>query len=147
MYGNRVGAYRKNDIVTADPKRLVLMCYDALITNLKLAKARYLEKEYEAKEKALTKSMNVINVLMESLDFEKGGQISKNLDAIYAYMLRRITYADTHKDLAGFDELINIAEELGGAWKEIIDGRKGTAADKTPNPTSVPSPRGAVSVV
>jgi len=146
MYENRVGAYRKNDIVTADPKRLVLMCYDALITNLKLVKARYLEEEYEAKAKAITKSMNVINVLMEGLNFEKGGQIAKNLDAIYAYMLRRIIYAEAHKDLTVFDELINIAEELGSAWKEIFDNGKGTTGQVETMQSSVPSPRGAVSV-
>lgn len=124
MYGNGISAYRKNDVVTADSKTLVVMCYDALITNLKLAKAKYLEKEYEAKEKAVSKSMNVITALMEALDFAKGGQIAKNLDAIYSYMLRRITYADTNQDLAVFDELIHIAEELGGAWKEIFGKNK-----------------------
>src|SRR3989339_125114 len=99
MYGNRIGAYRKNDVITADSKTLVVMCYDALITNLKLAKVKYSEKEYEAKEKAVTKSMNVITALMEALDFAKGGQIAKNLDAIYSYMLRRITYADVNRDM------------------------------------------------
>ena len=147
MYENRIGAYRKNDVVTADPKRLVLMCYDALITNLKLVKVRYSEKEFEAKDKAISKSMKILNALMEGLDFEKGGQIAANLDAIYAYMLRRITYADVHGDLTIFDELIRIAEELGGAWKEIFNGEKRPNGDDRTVPAGVLSPRSAVSVV
>ncbi|RJQ51090.1 MAG: flagellar export chaperone FliS [Desulfobacteraceae bacterium] len=149
MYGNRIGAYRKNDVITADSKTLVVMCYDALITNLKLAKVKYSEKEYEAKEKAVTKSMNVITALMEALDFAKGGQIAKNLDAIYSYMLRRITYADVNKDMAVFDELIRIAEELGGAWKEIFGkNRIMGAGEKSVSDTLSASGRsGAVSVV
>lgn len=122
MYENKIGAYRKTNVVTADPKKLVVMCYDAAITNLKIARAKYLEKEYEAKANALEKAVNIISELMAALDFEKGGEIAPNLDALYRYMLRRLSEGDIKRDIAAFDEVILMLEDLGAAWKEIICG-------------------------
>ena len=64
MYGNRAENYRRNEIVTSDPKRLVAMCYSAAIMNFKLAKAKYLEMAYEEKSKALKKALNIVNELI-----------------------------------------------------------------------------------
>lgn len=146
MYGNRIGNYQKNDIVTADPKRLVIICYGALIANLKLAKSSMLEKSYETKTKAITKSNEIIIVLMEGLDFEKGGAISINLDAIYNYMLRRILHADVNLDIEALDEIIGIAEELGDSWKQIFGKKQQANGDYHIPATPDAIPRRAESV-
>ena len=119
MYQNRVGAYQKNDVLTADSMTLVVMCYSAAISNLKIAKARYLENQFEAKGKAISKTVDIVSELMGALDFEKGGQVAGNLNAIYEYMLRRISQADVEQDMTALDETIKIFEELRDAWKEI----------------------------
>ena len=134
MYGNNIGAYRKTNVETADPKKLVIMCYEGAIFNLKMAKERYIEHNYEAKAAALSKAMLIIGELNSALDMEKGGDISKNLKAIYEYVIRRLTEGDIRKDLSAFDETIGILEELGSAWKEIFYGesRKNTLPEPTP---------------
>lgn len=123
MYRNSIRAYRKTIIMTADPGRLVLMCYEGAIDNLKIAKMKYQEKDYEAKCKALTKAMNFIDELLYSLDFEKGGDISRHLQEIYNFMTSRIIQADVNRDIDGFDEVIEILTELLSAWKEIFSGQ------------------------
>lgn len=134
MYGNNIGAYKKTNVETADPKKLVIMCYDGAIFNLKMAKERYLEHNYEAKSAALSKAMLIIGELNSALDMEKGGDIAKNLKAIYDYVVRRLTEGDIHRDLTAFDEAITILEELGSAWKEIFYGesRDGALPEHTP---------------
>ena len=116
MYGNRAGNYRKNEIMTSDPKRLVAICYSAAIMNFKLAKTKYIEKKYEEKKKALNKALDIVSELMASLDFKRGGEIAANLAALYRYVIQRATQADLERDLNGFDELIHILEELSEAW-------------------------------
>ncbi len=120
-YGIR--AYRKTTVITADPGKLVLMCYEGAIDQLKIAKMKYQEKDYEAKCKALIKAMNIIDELLYSLDFEKGGNISRHLQAIYNYMTARILQADLNRDIDGFDEVIGLLTELLSAWKEIFSGQ------------------------
>lgn len=119
MYQQKFGAYQRSDVLTADPMALVLICYNAAISNLKIAKARYLDKQYEAKAIAINKALDIISELLSGLNFEKGGDIAKNLDAIYRYMLNRISQGDVTQDLSPLDEAITILEKLREAWNTI----------------------------
>jgi flagellar protein FliS len=131
MYVNGANAYHSTGVMTADPKRLVIMCYEGAIDSLKLAKKMFIAKDFESKAKAITKAQGIISELMQALDFEKGGEIAKNLDAIYNYISRRIIEADIKRDLSGLDEAIRILEELKSAWEEIFYGHTKTETTST----------------
>jgi flagellar protein FliS len=131
MYVNGANAYHSTGVMTADPKRLVIMCYEGAIDSLKLAKKMFIAKDFESKAKAITKAQGIISELMQALDFEKGGEIAKNLDAIYNYISRRIIEADITRDLSGLDEAIRILEELKSAWEEIFYGHTKTETTST----------------
>jgi len=122
MYNNGIGAYRKTAVTTADPGKLILMCYEGAILQLKIAKTKYREKDYEGKGKAVTKTMAIINELTCALDFENGGEIARNLEAIYNYVTRRVLLADVARDFGGIDEVLIILNDLLSAWKEIVEG-------------------------
>ena len=119
MYCNGVQSYRRTNITTSDPVRLVIMCYEGVIDSLKLAKEKIKEKDYEKKAKAIIKAQDIIKELMCSLDFEKGGKIANNLDSLYNYMLRRILQGDLNKDVRPIDEVIGMFTELLSAWQEV----------------------------
>lgn len=120
MYHNAIQSYRRTNVVTADPKRLVLMCYEGAIDSLKIGKQKIIEKDYEGKGKAIVKTKDIINELLCSLNFEKGGSIAKSLDSLYNYMLRRIIHADLDKDISAIDEVIGMLNELKSAWEEAF---------------------------
>ena len=120
MYSNGIRSYRKTNVLSADPEKLVLMCYEGAIDNLKIAKQKYNQKDYEGKGKALNKAMGIIDELLCSLDFEKGGLIARNLESLYNYMTRKIIQGDTGQDLGAFDEVIGILTELLSAWEEMF---------------------------
>ncbi|MBW2194126.1 MAG: flagellar export chaperone FliS [Deltaproteobacteria bacterium] len=130
MNGSRVNAYQRTNVMTADPKRLVLMCYEGAISNLKFAKEKFEAGEYEAKARAVQKFQDIVNELLCSLDFEKGGQIATNLSAIYDYMMRRILRADVDGELSAFDEVLGMLEELKEAWEEISNNKKRGSAKR-----------------
>lgn len=119
MYFNGIQSYRKTDIFTSDPARLVIMCYEGAIDSLKLAKEKIKEKDYETKAKAIIKAQDIIDELLCSLDFEKGGVIAANLSRLYNYMLRRILFGDVNKDMSAIDEVIGMLSELLSAWQSI----------------------------
>jgi flagellar protein FliS len=138
MYGKGIGAYQRTDVMTSEPKRLVIMCYDAAIRNLKIAMEKYRSGEYEAKGHAVKKTQDILGELSCCLDFEKGGQIAGNLQAIYNYMTRRLLTADAQVDLKGFDEVAHMFEELKWAWEVMCRGGKGKQAPsvRLPDPSS-----------
>ncbi|MCX5846817.1 MAG: flagellar export chaperone FliS [Deltaproteobacteria bacterium] len=129
MHTNGGGAYQRASVITADPKRLVLMCYEGAIRNLKIAKAKYVSRDYEEKARALIKAQDFICALNSALDFEKGGEIASNLQALYNYMMHHLTEADLKKDLKAMDHIIWMLVELKSAWEEIL-----TSHSKNINP-------------
>jgi len=120
MHRNGIDAYRQTNVTTADPKRLVLMCYEGAISNLKIAREKYASNEYEAKAKAIQKAQDILILLLQSLNFEKGDKIAVSLEALYNYMLRRLVDGDIKKDARIIDEVIYLLEELESAWEEIF---------------------------
>ena len=119
MYSNGIQSYRKTNVVTLDPVGLVVMCYEGAIDRLKLAKRKIIEGDYEAKGEYIIKSREIIDELLCSIDFEKGGTIAKNLEALYYYMQRRIMDGELNKDTGAIDEVIGILSELLSAWQGV----------------------------
>ncbi len=123
-----IGNYQRTRIVTADPGKLVLLCYEEAISHLRMARDFALANDQEAKAKAMQTALDILHELMQSLDFERGGEIARNLKALYSYMVRRILDGDIHKDLKAFDEVIGLLEEMEEAWKTVCDSALGAAA-------------------
>jgi flagellar protein FliS len=114
------------------------MCYEGAMTHLKLAKEHYLSGKYEAKAKALRTVEDAINELLCGLDFEKGGEIARNLRSIYMYMLFRLTTSDVNEDMDGFDEVLGILGEMKETWKEVFWEGKKELLDSQATPVQLP---------
>ena len=119
MYQRNISAYQTTGVMTAEPKKIVIMCYELAISQLKKAKHHYELREFEEKAKSLQRAMDVINELRQALDFKLGGEVAKNLDALYHYMTNRLIEGDLRKDTKALEEVAGMLEELLGAWKEI----------------------------
>lgn len=120
MYNNGFQSYKKTNVVTADPKKLVLMCYEGAIDNLKIAKEKYAQKDFEGKCNVINKTQDIINEMQCSLDFEKGGKIAENLNSLYNYMIKQILSADINQNMDTLDEVIGILSDLKSAWEQIF---------------------------
>ena len=127
MYENAVKSYQQTNFLTANPAKLILMCYEGAIGSLKLAREKYVDKEYEAKGKALQKTLDIIDELNASLDMQRGGKVAVNLRSLYTYMTQALVEADLKKDFAVFDDVIRMLTELESAWQEISSGCSATA--------------------
>ncbi len=119
MYQKAATTYKQTNLLTANPVKLVIMCYDGAIGYLKDARDFYRGRNYEAKAKALQRAVDIIHEMNISLDLDKGGDIARNLRSLYLYMIQILTEADLKKDVAKFDDVIRMLEELGDGWKEI----------------------------
>lgn len=120
MFGSGYQAYQNSNILTSDPKRLIILCYEETIQSLIRAKAKYQTQEYEAKGKAVQKALDLLNHLRETLDFERGGEIAKQLDRLYGFMIAHIVKSDQRRDGTGFSQVAEMLEQLKSAWEEAI---------------------------
>jgi flagellar protein FliS len=143
MVGVGFQTYQKIDIVTADPKKLVIMCYEGAIYSLKLAKAKFYAEEYEAKGKAIQNALDILNELRAALDFEKGGEIARNLDSLYSFWTQYILKADRNKDTRVLDQVTAMLEEIKSALEEAYYGQKDAKTLPLPfGKPALPSARG-----
>ena len=141
MQDNTTNAYHEASILTADPGKLIVMSYEKAIHHLSLAVKHYESKEYEAKAKNLQKAINIITELNSCLDFKKGGDIARNLDALYRYMVTSLLESDLKRNIDGFRHVISMLRELNEAWRAIlIQKPKPEALNKIIPPSFVPRP-------
>ena len=123
-YSRITGQYNKTQIETASGIDLVILCHEKTIQFFNQSKQHHLNGEIELKCKKLDKVIAIISELRSSLDYENGGQIAENLDAIYTYLINRIIEGDLNKDLEVYDEAIKTISELKSAWDEIASSEE-----------------------
>lgn len=121
-YGKMRSHYDRTNVETASKLELIILCYDKAIQLLTQAKNHYEEKAFENKSRKLQKVLDIINELQGCLDLEQGGQVAKNLDAIYTYLTKKILLGDIKAELTAFDEVLHIMNELKEAWETISSG-------------------------
>jgi flagellar protein FliS len=57
--------------------------------------------------------------LQGALDFEKGGELAKNLNELYDYVTRRLLHVNAHNDLEALDEIQGLMTEIRSAWETV----------------------------
>lgn len=112
-------AYKKTQVQTADQGSLILMCYEGAINFLKKARKAQQDKNEEARIVALNKAQSILWELTNSLNFE-AGELARNLEALYNYMIRRILDVEYNKNLEALDEVVTYLQELKESWEKII---------------------------
>ena len=119
MYRQQASLYKQQEIRTASPGKIIVMLYDGALKNLHIAENAYQEEDYEQKSNALTKVVDIVSELMNSLDLDKGGEIANRLQSLYVYVLQRVLDADMKKDLDALQESRKILSELREAFASI----------------------------
>lgn len=137
-YGKKSQHYNRTSIETAGKLDLVIMCYEKSIQLLTQAKNHYEKDEIEKKARKMQKALDIVTELQSCLDMEKGGEIARNLDSIYTYIIKRVLQGDLQKNYSIFDECVNILAELKSAWEEIASSEEKEQAAVMENADQIP---------
>jgi flagellar protein FliS len=111
-------------VASASPHRLVQLLYEAALSHLQLAQQLLQLPEIDraqraAVDRALSKSVDVVIELRDSLDLSIGSDIPHNLDLLYEYIERRLLHARLKKDLDAVNESLSLLETLKSGWDAI----------------------------
>ena len=100
------------------PHELIRIVFGVLQENLATLKenVKFTDERWE---KPFNKCMFALSILRESLDFEKGGEIATNLDALYAYSQKAMLKAVGKSDTEHLNTVSDIIKELSSARDEI----------------------------
>jgi len=133
-----VNAYAKvgleTGVAAASPHKLIVMLYDGAIVAILNAMTHMKAGNIEEKGKAISKAIQIVdNGLRASLDREVGGDIARNLDALYEYMSSRLLTANLQNSPDILEEVRGLLADLRDTWKQIGDEPAGAAPLRAPS--------------
>jgi flagellar protein FliS len=118
-------AYHKTSVQTASKEKILLMLYEGCIRNLRKCKQAMEAKNWAEKGMYLGKAQDIINELSNSLNFDVGGELPKQLEGLYVHIFKETTKANIENDPAKIDHCIKLLETLYEGWKEAVEKLKG----------------------
>ncbi|KTJ84794.1 flagellar export chaperone FliS [Enterobacter hormaechei] len=125
MYGAKgTQAYAKIEVesavMSASQQQLVIMLFDGALSALVRARLFLADGNIPAKGLALSKAINIIeNGLKVGLVENNGDELTQNLIALYAYMVRRLLHANVNNDASAIEEVENLLRNIADGRKEV----------------------------
>jgi len=103
----------------ASPHRLIQMLFEGALERIAQAKGAIQQKQIARKGELIGKAVNIVGGLQGCLDDNQGGDLAKNLDGLYAYIIQRLTKANFDSDPEILDECGRLLGEIKTAWDAI----------------------------
>jgi flagellar protein FliS len=123
-------------VLAASPNKLIIMLYEGAISTCRSAIVHMQQKDILNKGAMISKAIMIIESgLRLSLDKKAGGEIAESLDALYAYMSKRLMTANIHNQPELVQEVIQLLTDLKGAWEAIAS----TQAINSEMPVAIPN--------
>ena len=110
--------YMEAEILSADPVKLVGILYRAAMESVAGARRHLRRGEIRQRSRNISKASEILNELMRSLNHSAGGEISRNLVELYAYMQTRLIEANAAQTEAPLAEVERLLITLADAWRD-----------------------------
>ena len=122
--------YQLDEMLTASPSRLIVMLYDEAIVALNTAVDAAASGDIETRCNAVNAAIEIVGTLYMTLDIERGGDVARNLGAIYAHIINRLPQVNLNRDPRIADEAIALLKPLRASWNELDISMTAAMADE-----------------
>lgn len=116
-------------LLSANPHQVILMMYDGLLESIAKAKGAIERRDFEMKSKMLTKGVNILSALDNSLDPVAEPQISKTFSSLYHYCIGKLNEVTITLEVVNLDEVTELLKPLRDAWKDMPESDKKEGLD------------------
>lgn len=124
--------YQQTNVTTAKPDKILLMLYEGCIKFIKVAKSKMQEKKVAEKGKNISRALAIVSELINTLDHDVGGQLARDLEALYMFMMDKLIEANLNNKIEDLDVVEKLLTTLYEAWSDVVTN---------PRPDGVPSPK------
>lgn len=142
MNAQAYNTYKKANVETAAPGKLLLMLYDGAIRNIDNAKKAIEEKDMNTAHQQIIKAEDIFLELIGSLNMDY--EISNQLFNLYEYLHYQLVQANMKKDISMLDEVRGFLVEMRNTWEEAIKSvgnTKQSILQPVPQPTAPADPQ------
>jgi flagellar secretion chaperone FliS len=133
-FGYGAGAYQQvrshAGVESADPHGLITLLMDGALERLVKARAHMLRGEVAAKGETISRCIEIIGGLRDSLDPKVDAAMVERLDSLYEYMSRRLLQANLRDDADILDEVSRLLQQLRDSWVQVAPSPAAQAAGR-----------------
>lgn len=120
--------YREQQFLTATPGRLVVLTFDELLASLTRARMGATSGNRDLMIRGVHQARELLGDLLATLDREKGGDVARNLAAIYLFSLEQLHGMPAASDGTVYDRIASLLQPLRDAFETIAGGAAAVAA-------------------
>jgi len=113
-----VRSYRESAVRGASPIGLIVILYGEIVRSIRKAQRALGAGNIEDRSNALTHVAEVIGYLQSILDFERGGQVARELSQFYGLMRAQVFEVNVSPTHEGLEALANQFEKVATAWEQ-----------------------------
>lgn len=124
MSQNAYQKYKQTSVTSASREKLLLMMYEGAIKFTKKAIVAAEAKDIAERGINIGKAYDIIMELNNTLNFEVGGEIAKNLEQLYMFMTEQLTKANISGDPQPLKHVLKVLETLNEAWVQAVEQLK-----------------------
>lgn len=128
--------YRESAVRGASPLGLIVILYEEIVRSIRKALRAFEGGDIEGRGRELTHAVEVIGYLQSILDFEKGGDVARNLSSFYNLMRCKLLEIHISPTREGLEMLAREIAKVGAAWQQaeraLTQPAAGPAANETP---------------
>jgi flagellar protein FliS len=125
--------YFDEEVLAANPLKLVHLLYRGVLDSI-VAARRYLRLgDIRARSRAISKAMGMVTELSLSLDHDTGGELSRTLAELYAYVETLLIKGNTEQCDPPLAEAERLLGTLADAWESCAQTTATPAANEQAN--------------
>lgn len=113
--------YKQTSVLSASKEQILLMLYEGAIKFTKLAILAVEENKIAEKGKNIIRAFDIIVELQATLDHKVGGELSKQLEQLYVFMIEQYTKANIKNEVEPLKVNLKILENLYEGWKQAVE--------------------------
>ena len=116
--------YKQTSVTSASREKLLLMMYEGAIKYTKKAVIACETKDIAERGLNIGRAYDIVMELNNTLNFDVGGELAKNLEQLYMFMTEQLTKANATGDAGPLHTVLKLLNTLNEGWVKAVDSLK-----------------------
>lgn len=112
----------QTQVLGANPTHLITLLFEGARAAISKAHIYMQQGNIQERGNAISKAIEIVDGgLKASINLEEGGELAKNLVAVYDQVIRNLLLANLNADSEKLDLAERLLESIGSAWRTAVD--------------------------
>ncbi|WP_456380361.1 flagellar export chaperone FliS [Hydrogenimonas sp.] len=113
--------YTRNNVEIESAEKLIEMLYEGIIRFCSLAKRSIEIDDIEKRTYWINRAIAIFVELIDSLDMEKGGEVSLYLEGLYNQQIKFLNESNIENSPEKIEIVLKVTRTLLEAWREVTE--------------------------